>query len=165
MLVSVWRSSRPGAKSADACAAADVATVGIKFGGNFVAKLGFTGFALAGCLALTSCVTSPRIQMASAFKYPEAQTYVDCAVDHARKRAFDNPQWFKNDDLDVPILAGIRDCEAAELLLKMRARADGMPGFKVNDFTAEARTKAWRLAWDEVVRVRMERLKAMGAIR
>lgn len=128
-------------------------------------KFGFIGLALAGCLALTSCVTSPRIQMASAFKYPEAQTYVDCAVDHARKRAFDNPQWAKNDDLDVPILAGIRDCEAAELLLAMRARADGMPDFKVNDMTAETRTKAWNLAWDEIIRVREERLKAMGVTR
>ena len=139
--------------------------MGIKFGGSSVAKLCFAGFALASCLALTSCVTSPRIQMASAFKYPEAKTYVDCIVDHARKRAFDNPQWFKNDDLDVPIIAGYRDCEAAELLLQMRARADGMPASKLGDFTGEARTKAWDLAWDEVVRVRMERLKDMGAIR
>lgn len=165
MLVSVWRSSRPRAKSTDACAVADVATVGVKFGGNFLAKLGFAGFALAGCLALTSCVTSPRIQMASAFKYPEAQTYVDCAVDHARKRAFDNPQWFKNDDLDVPIIAGMRDCEAEALLFQMSARADGMPGSKIGDLSWELRNKIWRLAWDEVVRVRMERLKAMGAIR
>ncbi len=139
--------------------------MGIKFGGNFVAKLGFTDFALAGCLALTSCVTSPRIQMASAFKYPEAKTYVDCIVDHARKRAFDNPQWFKNDDLDVPIIAGYRACEAPELLLQMRARQDGMPAFKLGDFTVEVRTKAWDIAWDEIIRVRKERLKAMGAIR
>ncbi|WP_370677275.1 hypothetical protein [Pleomorphomonas sp. PLEO] len=142
-----------------------MATVGIKFGGIFVAKLGITGFALAGCLALTSCVTSPRIQLASASKYPEAQTYVDCAVDHARKRAFDNKEWFKNDDLDVPILAGMRDCEAEALLFQMRARADGMPVSKVDDFSIELGKKIWRLAWDEVVRVRMERLKAMGAIR
>lgn len=137
----------------------------IRFGGNSVAKLGFAGFALAGCLALTSCVTSPRIQMPSAFKYPEAQAYVDCAVEHARKRAFDNPQWFKNVDLDVPILAGESDCEAEELLLQMRARADGVPAFKFDDFEWKLRTKISRLASDEVVRVRRERLKAMGAIR
>lgn len=130
-----------------------------------MAKLGFAGFALAGCLALTSCVTSPRIQMASAFKYPEAQTYVDCIVEHARKRAFDNPQWFRNDDLDVPIIAGYHDCEAAELRLEMRARGDGMPASKLGDFTGEAREKAWDIAWDEIIRVRVERLKAMGAIR
>lgn len=103
--------------------------------------------------------------MTSAFKYPEAQTYVDCVVDHARKRAFDNKEWFKNDDLDVPILAGYRDCEAAELLFQLRARADGMPASKLGDFSMELQKKAWRLAWDEIVRVRMERLRAMGAIR
>ncbi len=103
--------------------------------------------------------------MASAFKYPEAQAYVDCAVDHARKRAFDNKEWFRNDDLDVPIMAGMRDCEAAELTFQMRARADGMPTSKLGDFSQELGKKIWRLAWDEVVRVRMERLKAMGAIR
>lgn len=130
-----------------------------------MAKLGFTGLALAGCLALTSCVTSPRIQMASASKYQEAKTYVDCIVDHARKRAFDNPQWSRNDDLDVPIIAGYHDCEAAELLLEMRARADGMPAFKLGDFTGEARKKAWDIAWDEIIRVREERLKAMGVPR
>lgn len=162
------RSSRPRARSADADEqlpgkVADI--MGIKFGGNSLAKLGFAGFAMAGCLALTSCVTSPRIQMASAFKYPEAQAYVDCAVDHARKRAFDNPQWFKNDDLDVPILAGQNDCEAKALLFQMRARSDGMPVSKVDDLSWELRNKIWRLAWDEVVRVRKERLKAMGTIR
>lgn len=128
-------------------------------------KLGFTGLALAGCLALTSCATSPRIMLASASKYPEAQTYTDCVVAHARKRAFDNPQWFKNDDLDVPILAGERDCEAEQLLFQMRARADGMPVSRIGDFTQELYKKNWDLAWDEVVRVRVERLKAMGAIR
>ncbi|WP_026782570.1 hypothetical protein [Pleomorphomonas koreensis] len=130
-----------------------------------MAKLGFIGLALAGCLALTSCNTTPRIHFASAFDYPEAQTYVDCVVDQARKRAFDNPQWFKNDDLDVPIVAGYHACEAAELTFQMRARADGMPISKLGSFTVETREKAWKLAWDEVVRVRMERLRAMGAIR
>ncbi|MBS1166308.1 MAG: hypothetical protein H6R00_2333 [Proteobacteria bacterium] len=103
--------------------------------------------------------------LASASKYPEAQTYVDCAVEHARKRAFDNPQWFKNDDLDVPIMAGESDCQAEQLLFEMRARADGMPSDKVGDFLLELDRKIWRLAWDEVVRVRKERLKAMGVTR
>lgn len=142
-----------------------MATVGLKFGRNFVAKLGFTGLALAGCLALTSCNTTPRIRFASAFDYPEAQAYVDCVVDQARKRAFDNPQWFKNDDLDVPITAGYRACEAAELVYQVRARADGMPTSKLGEFMVETREKAWKVAWDEVVRVREERLRSMGAIR
>lgn len=128
-------------------------------------KLALTGLALASCLALTSCNTTPKIRFASAFDYPEGQAYVDCIVDHAKKRAFDNPEWFKNDDLDVPIIAGYHACEAAELKLHMRARADGMPITKLGEFTLETRTKAWKLAWDEVIRVRMERLKAMGAIR
>lgn len=103
--------------------------------------------------------------LASASKYPEAQVYTDCVVAHARKRAFDNPQWFKNDDLDVPILAGERDCEAEQLLFQMRARSDGMPVSKIGDFTQELYKKNWDLAWDEVVRVREERLKAMGVTR
>ncbi|WP_156887051.1 hypothetical protein [Pleomorphomonas oryzae] len=139
--------------------------MGNKFGENSVAKLGFAGFALAGCLALTSCVTSPRIQMASAFKYPEAQTYLDCAVEHARKRAFDDPKWFKTDDIHVPIHAGESDCEAEELLLQMRARADGVPAFKFDDFEWKLRTKIWDRAGDEIIRVREERLKAMGVPR
>lgn len=130
-----------------------------------MAKLGCICLALAGCLALASCVTSPRIAFTSAFKYPEAQAYVDCVVDHARKRAFDNPQWTKFDDLDVPITNGYDDCEGPELLLQMRARADGMPASKLGDFTVETREKAWDIAWDEVVRVREERLKAMGVSR
>jgi len=130
-----------------------------------VAKLGFTGLALAGCLALALCVSSPGIALASAFKYPEAQTYVDCAVDHARKRAFDNPQWTKFDDLDVPIEAGEDDCEAEQLLFQIRARKDDVSFAKIADFLLELHEKIWRLAWDEVVRVRMERLKAMGVIR
>lgn len=103
--------------------------------------------------------------MPSAFKYPEAHTYVDCAVEHARKRAFDDPQWFKTDDIHVAILAGESDCEAQELLLQMRARADGVPAFKFSEFEWKLRTKIWRLASDEIVRVRTERLKVMGVIR
>lgn len=127
-----------------------------------MAKLRFTGLALG--LALTSCV-SPRAEFASAFDYPEAQAYVDCAVDQARKRAFDNKEWYRNDDLDVPIMAGERACAATELELQIRAKADGMPESRLFDFSQELRKKVWRLAWDEVVRVRQERLKAMGAIR
>ena len=62
-------------------------------------------------------------------------------------------------------LAGERDCEAVQLLFQMRARSDGMPVSKVDDLSWELRNKIWRLAWDEVVRVRKERLKAMGTIR
>lgn len=126
-----------------------------------MAKLRFTGLALA--LALTSCV-SPKVEFASAFDYPEAQAYVDCAVDQARKRAFDNKEWYRNDDLDVPIMAGERACAATELELQMRAKADGMPESKLFSLSQELHKKTWRLAWDEVVRVRRERLKAMGAI-
>lgn len=125
----------------------------------------FNLVALAGCLALVSCSTSPRVEFASAFDYPEARTYVNCIVDHARKRAFDNKQWFRNDDLDVPILAGFEDCAAANLLFQMRARADGMPESKLGKFSQETWDEAWRLAGDEVVRVRRERLISMGVIR
>jgi len=130
-----------------------------------VAKLGFTDLALAGCFTIALCVTSPGTALASAFKYPEAQTYVDCAVDHARKRAFDNPEWFKNDDLDVPISGGESDCEAEQVLFQIRARADDVHFHEIAAFLSELHDRVWRLAWDEVVRVRRERLKAMGAIR
>lgn len=130
-----------------------------------MAKLGFTGLALACCLALTSCVTTPGIELDSPFKYPEAQNYVNCAVDYARKRTFNDPQWIKNDYFDIPILGSERECEAEELLFQMRARADGVPAFKLDNYVFQLQTKIWRITWDEVFRVREERRKAMGAVR
>lgn len=65
----------------------------------------------------------------------------------------------------MPILAGERDCEAEQLLFQMRARADGMPVSRIGDFTQELYKKNWDLAWDEIIRVREERLKAMGVTR
>lgn len=130
-----------------------------------MANFGLISFALASCLALTSCSSTNENSFVSAFDYPEARIYVDCIVQQAKKRAFDNPQWFRNDDLDVPITAGYHACEAAELVFQIRAKADGMSLLKLTKFVVETRREAWDIAWDEIVRVRRERLEAMGAIR
>ncbi len=142
-----------------------MATVGIKFGGNFLAKLGFTGFALAGCLALTSCNTAHGVRLASAFNYPEAKTYVDCVVAHARKRALDKGQQLRNLDVYDVSMGAHEDCEAVEMKFRAAAKADGISTTKLVDFTVELRTTAGDLAWDEFARVRLAQLKAEGAIR
>ncbi|WP_026782571.1 hypothetical protein [Pleomorphomonas koreensis] len=128
-------------------------------------KLGFTGLALAGCLALASCSSTSRLRLASAFNYPEANAYVSCFVDHARKRALGNKQQLKNQGIDAVLIDTYDDCEAVEMKFRQRARADGISTIKLVDFTVELRTKASDLAWDEVARIRLAQLKAEGAVR
>ena len=142
-----------------------MATVGIKFGGNFVTKLGFTGFALAGCLALTSCNTTGGIHLASAFDYPEANAFVDCVVAHAKKRALDKGQRLRNDDLDQAAMDAYEDCKAVETAFRAHAKANGISDSKLVNFTVELRSKAWDRAWDEVAPIRLAQLKAEGKIR
>jgi hypothetical protein len=54
-----------------------MAMVGIASGGFFVAKLGFAGLALTGCLAPASCNPTGGLRLPSAFDYPETNAYVD----------------------------------------------------------------------------------------
>lgn len=130
-----------------------------------MAKLGFTGLALAGCLALTSCNSTGGLRPPSAFNYPEAQPYVQCLVDHAKKRVLAKKQQLKNADLDYAIMYAIDDCEAIETKFGASARADGMSPTRVLELKIQLRTRAWDVAWDEVARIRMAQLKAEGAIR
>lgn len=117
------------------------------------------------CFSLVSCNTTPKVYFASASNYPESKAFVECSVDRARARAFDNKLWFKNDDLDVVIKAGRRDCQPIMQALTERASADGMPAYKISEFYVQLNRKAWDIAWDEIGRVRRERLKDMGLIR
>lgn len=129
-----------------------------------MAKLGFTGFALAGCLALTSCNTTGGI-LPSAFDYPEAKAYVDCVVIHARKRALDKGKQLRNSDVYDVTGGAFDDCEAIEKQVKSHMRANGLSDIRVNDLLVELRTKADDLSWDEYARVRLAQLKAEGKIR
>ncbi len=138
--------------------------MGIKFGGILVVKFGFTGFALAGCLSLTSYNATSGI-LPSAFDYPEAKAYVDCVVAHTRKRALDKGKQLRNSDVHDVTGDAFDDCEAAEMQVKSHMRANGLSDIRVNDLLVELRTKAWDLAWDEFARIRLAQLKAQGAIR
>ncbi|WP_370677276.1 hypothetical protein [Pleomorphomonas sp. PLEO] len=142
-----------------------MAAVGIKFGGKFVAKLGFTGFALAGCLALTSCNTTGGIHLASAFDYPEAKTYMSCFIDHARKRAISNKKQLENEGIDSVLIDTYGDCEPIQKEFDAHARANGLSDTKIVDLSIELRTKASDLAWDEIARIRLAQLKAEGKVR
>jgi hypothetical protein len=130
-----------------------------------VRQIVYSGLFLMSCLSLISCNTTSKIYFASAANYPESKAFVTCSVDRARARAFDNKLWFKNDDLDVVIHAGMRDCEPIMQALTKRASADGMPAYKISGFYVELNKKVWDVAWDEIGRVRRERLKDMGLIR
>lgn len=117
------------------------------------------------CLNLVSCNTTPTVYFASASNFPESKAFVQCSVDRARARAFDNKFWFKNDDLDVVIQAGMRDCQPIMQALTKRATAEGMPPYKISGFYVELNKKVWDVAWDEIARVRKERVKDMGLVR
>lgn len=127
-------------------------------------KLGFTGFALAGCLALTSINASGGI-LPSAFDYPEAKAFVDCVVVHAKKRVLAKGQQLKNDDLSMASVDAYEDCKAVETAFRAHAKANGVPDDKIVGFTVELRTKAWDSAWDAVAPIRLAQLKAQGKIR
>lgn len=137
-----------------------MARVGITFGGNFVTKFGFTGLALAGCLALASCNSTSGLRLPSAFNYPEAQAYVTCFVDHAKRRAVGNSQQLKNEGINSVLIDTYGDCDAVEMKFRQRARADGISQTRLVDFTVELRTKASSLAWDELAQIRLAQLKA-----
>ena len=129
-------------------------------------KLGFTGFALAGCLALTSCnTTSGSHLLPSAFDYPEANAYVDCVVAHTRTRALAKGRQLRNSDVHDVTGGAFDDCEAIEKQVKSHMRANGLSDIRVNDLLVELRTKADNLSWDEYARVRLAQLKAEGKIR
>lgn len=128
-------------------------------------KLGFTGFALAGCLALTSCNTTSGIHLPSAFDYPEANAFVDCVVAHARKRALDKGKQLKNLDVYDVDMDAQDDCKPVEKQLEAHMRANGLSDIRVVDLMVELRTKAGGLAWDEFAKVRLAQLKAEGKIR
>lgn len=128
-------------------------------------KLGFTGFALAGCLALTSCNTPSSIHPASAFDYPEANAYVDCVVAHAKKRALDKGRRLRTSDLSELSADASEDCNSVEAAFTAHAKANGMSDRKLFDFTVELRGKAWDRAWGEVAPIRLVQLKAEGKIR
>ncbi|MBS1166307.1 MAG: hypothetical protein H6R00_2332 [Proteobacteria bacterium] len=139
--------------------------MGTKFGGNFVAKLGFTGFALAGCLALTSCnTTSGSHLLPSAFDYPEANAYVDCVVAHTRTRALAKGRQLKNMDVYDANIGAYGDCEPLEKPFRAHVKANGLSDIRLNDLIVELRTKAGDLAWDEFSRIRLAQLKAEGKI-
>ncbi len=130
-----------------------------------MAKLGFTGFALAGCLALTSCNTTGGSHLLpSAFDYPEANAYVDCVVAHARKRTLDKGKQLRNLDVYDVDMDAQDDCQPVEKQIKAHMRANGLSDIRVNDLLAELRTKAGGLAWDEFARIRLAQLKAEGKV-
>lgn len=131
-----------------------------------MAKLGFTGFALAGCLALTSCnTTSGGHLLPSAFDYPEVNAFVDCAVAHARKRALDKGQQLRSNDLSSMAANALGDCKTIEMQFVAHAKANGLSDTKLNDLELGLRTRARDAAWDNVARIRLAQLKAEGAIR
>lgn len=131
-----------------------------------MAKLGFTGFALAGCLALTSCnTTSGSHLLPSAFDYPEANAFVDCVVAHARKRALDKGQRLRTSDLNDVSVDAYEDCKAVETAFRAHAKSNSISDSKLVNFTVELRSKAWDRAWDEVAPIRLAQLKAEGKIR
>ena len=131
-----------------------------------MAKLGLIGFALAGCLALTSCnTTGGGHLLPSAFDYPEAKAYVDCVVAHARKRALDKGQRLRTSDLSEVSVDAYEDCKSVEAAFRTHAKANGVPDDKLVGFTVELRSKAWDRAWDEVAPIRLAQLKAEGKIR
>ena len=131
-----------------------------------MAKLGFTCFALAGCLALTSCNTTGGSHLLpSAFDYPEANAYVDCLVAQTRKRALAKGRQLKNDDeFDVSVGSNFA-CEPIENTLTSKAKADGLSDNQINNLVVEVRRKAGNLALDEFLRIRLAQLKAEGKIR
>ncbi|WP_026793210.1 hypothetical protein [Pleomorphomonas oryzae] len=130
-----------------------------------MAKLGFTGFALAGCLALTSCNTTGGSHLPSAFDYPEANAFVDCAVAHAKKRALDKGQRLRTSDLSELSVDASEDCNSVEVAFITHAKANGISDSKLADFMLELRGKAWDRAWGEVAPIRLAQLKAEGKIR
>lgn len=131
-----------------------------------MAKLGFTGFALAGCLALTSCnTTGGGHLLPSAFDYPEANAFVDCVVAHARKRALDKGQRLRTSDLSSLPVDSFEDCKAVEAAFRTHAKANGISDSKLVNFTVELRSKAWDRGWDEIAPIRLAQLKAEGKIR
>lgn len=131
-----------------------------------MAKLGFTGFALAGCLALTSCNTTGGSHLLpSAFDYPEANAFVSCFIDHARKRAISNKQQLEREGIDAVLIDTYHDCEPIQKEFDAHARANGLSDTRIVDLSIELRTKASDLAWDEVARIRLAQLKAGGKVR
>lgn len=131
-----------------------------------MAKLGFIGFALAGCLALTSCnTTGGNHLLPSAFDYPEANAYVDCLVAQTRKRALAKGRQLKNsDEFDVSVGSGFA-CDPIEKTFTSHAKADGLSYNQIDKLGSELRRKAGNLALDEFLRIRLAQLKAEGKIR
>lgn len=128
--------------------------------------IGFIGFALAGCLALTSCNTTGRSHLLpSAFDYPEANAYVECVTVHARKRAQDKGQRLRTSDLSELSVEAFEDCNSVEVAFITHAKANGISDRQLADFTVELRGKAWDRAWGEVAPIRLAQLKAEGKIR
>lgn len=128
-----------------------------------MAKLGFTGLALAGCLALTSCnTTSGGHLLPSAFDYPEAKAYVDCVVAQTRKLTLARGKQLRNTDVYEVDLDAQSACEPIEKTFRAHAKANGLPVTKLTDLIVELRTKAADLAWDEFARIRLAQLKAGG---
>lgn len=128
-------------------------------------KLGFTGLALAGCLALASCNSTGGLRLPSAFDYPEANAYVDCMVAQTRKRTLAKGRQLTNDDaLDLSV-GGWTACQPIENTFRSKARASGLSDNNMTKVIVELRTRAGDRALDEFLRIRLAQLKAEGKIR
>lgn len=108
---------------------------------------------------LSSCRTTTEVYFASPYNYPEAKQFVECSVDRARVRAFDNPNWVRNDDLDVVIKASMQDCQSVLQALRHALANDGIPDYKFFEFHVQLGKRVWSIAWDEIVRVRKARIE------
>ena len=74
-------------------------------------------------------------------------------------RAFDNPNWVRNDDLDVVIKASMQDCQSVLQALRHALANDGIPDYKFFEFQVQLGKRVWSIAWDEIVRVRKARME------
>lgn len=114
---------------------------------------------------LSGCRTSSKVYFASASNYPESYTYIDCAVNRAVAHAFDNKNWYRNDDLHIVIKAGKADCVKQLSAVLKAGRADGMPDYKLSYFELQLHNTVWKKAWKEVPRVRRKRMSELGLAR